>query len=106
MRGTLAVIREGACCLISNRCMWPWRIVFGLLFGSFLNVCIYRIPRDLSVVAPRSFCPECGESIAWHDNVPLAQLRLAAGPLQGLREANRFCDIRLWSCRLQFCLRR
>jgi len=50
--------------------------VFGLLFGSFLNVCIYRTPRDLSIVAPRSFCPECGARIVWFDNIPLVSYAL------------------------------
>jgi leader peptidase (prepilin peptidase) / N-methyltransferase len=54
-------------------------LLFGLLIGSFLNVCIYRLPQDLSVVRPRSYCPSCNHPIAWYDNVPLLSYALLRG---------------------------
>ncbi len=45
--------------------------IFGLCIGSFLNVCIYRLPASQSIAHPRSKCPECGTLIAFYDNIPL-----------------------------------
>jgi len=43
----------------------------GLCFGSFLNVCILRLPHDQSLLRPRSTCPQCKQPIAWRDNIPV-----------------------------------
>jgi leader peptidase (prepilin peptidase)/N-methyltransferase len=64
-------------------------ILAGLITGSFLNVCIYRLPRDLSVMSPaRSFCPGCEHQIAWYDNIPVASYFI-------LRARCRHCGARI-----------
>jgi leader peptidase (prepilin peptidase)/N-methyltransferase len=45
--------------------------VLGLSVGSFLNVCIYRLPRQQSLVSPPSRCPRCGRQLRWFDNIPV-----------------------------------
>lgn len=53
--------------------------ILGLCIGSFLNVCVYRIPKARSIVRPRSFCPDCGKSIKWYDNIPLVSYAILRG---------------------------
>lgn len=59
--------------------------VFGLLLGSFLNVCIGRLPQDLSVSVPRSYCPRCGAPIAAYDNLPLLSYLFLRGRCRSCR---------------------
>jgi leader peptidase (prepilin peptidase)/N-methyltransferase len=54
-------------------------LVFGLIIGSFLNVCIYRIPRELSIVSPASSCPNCKTPIRAWDNIPVISYLILAG---------------------------
>lgn len=60
--------------------------VYGLLIGSFLNVCALRWPVDESVVRPRSRCPGCDRAIAWYDNVPVVSWLVLRGRCRHCRE--------------------
>ena len=53
--------------------------LIGLLIGSFLNVVIHRVPRQQSIVRPRSRCASCGEGIAWYQNIPVLSYVLLRG---------------------------
>jgi leader peptidase (prepilin peptidase)/N-methyltransferase len=61
--------------------------LFGLLVGSFLNVCITRIPEGASIVTPRSRCPRCGAAIKTYDNVPVLSWLWLGGKCRSCRTA-------------------
>ena len=57
--------------------------VFGMVVGSFLNVCICRMPKDESIVSPPSHCPHCSYQIRWYDNIPVVSYLLLRGKCRG-----------------------
>jgi len=61
-------------------------VLLGLVVGSFLNVVIWRWPREQSIVKPGSHCPRCGKHIAWHDNLPVLSWILLRGRCRNCRE--------------------
>lgn len=58
--------------------------IIGAVIGSFLNVCIYRLPKNLDIISTRSFCPRCKKKIKWFDNIPLISFLI-------LKYKCRFC---------------
>jgi len=62
-----------------------YAFLVGMCVGSFLNVCIARWPRELSVIRPRSRCPHCGHQLSWYENIPVASWLV-------LRARCRCCD--------------
>lgn len=58
-------------------------IIVGLAVGSFLNVVVYRLPRGISIVRPRSSCPICGRRISWFENIPVASFLFLRGRCSG-----------------------
>lgn len=71
--------------------------VLGLAFGSFLNVCIYRLPQGLSVVQPGSACPACKQHIVFYDNIPVLSWLLLRGRCRhcGTRISPRYLVVEL-----------
>jgi leader peptidase (prepilin peptidase) / N-methyltransferase len=65
--------------------LWFFAVAVGATIGSFVNVCIHRLPRRVSVVHPGSACPACARPIAWYDNIPVVSYLLLRGRCRGCR---------------------
>jgi leader peptidase (prepilin peptidase)/N-methyltransferase len=70
--------------------LWAYAVLVGAAVGSFLNVCISRLPEGVSVVSPRSRCPECSTPIGWRDNIPVVSYLLLRGRCRGCETAISF----------------
>jgi leader peptidase (prepilin peptidase)/N-methyltransferase len=71
-----------------NGLMLAYAFIMGAMIGSFLNVCISRWPRDLSIIKPRSRCPYCGHQLSWYENIPVVSW-------VALRARCRVCEERI-----------
>jgi len=64
--------------------------VVGACVGSFLNVCIYRLEKGVSIIRPRSYCPDCRHPLAWYDNIPLLSYLILRGRCRHCRKPISF----------------
>ena len=58
-------------------------LFLGFIFGSFVNVIVHRLPKNISIIKPRSFCPECKKIIPWHENIPILSWIILRGKCSG-----------------------
>src|SRR3954470_19107083 len=74
-----------------------YAVLLGLFGGSFLNVVIYRVPREMSVVRPASHCPGCGKPVAGYDNIPVLSYVILRGRARccGARMSPRYPIVEL-----------
>jgi leader peptidase (prepilin peptidase)/N-methyltransferase len=73
--------------------MPAWHVIifiFGACVGSFLNVCIWRIPRDESLIFPESHCPKCNHKLSWFENIPLLSWTFLNGKCRKCKEPISF----------------
>lgn len=64
--------------------------IMGTIFGSFMNVCIHRMPKNESIIKNRSHCPKCGSLIGWFDNIPILSFILLRGRCRNCKERISF----------------
>ncbi len=67
-------------------------LVFGSVIGSFLNVCIYRIPQNIAIARPRSYCPKCSNPIRALDNIPIISFVMLKGRCRNCDKKIRLQD--------------
>ena len=58
-------------------------LFIGFIFGSFINVIVHRLPQNLSIIKPRSFCPDCKKIIPWYENIPILSWFFLRGKCSG-----------------------
>ena len=79
-------------------------LLLGLCVGSFLNVVIYRVPNNMSLVTPPSHCPKCGNKIKWYDNIPVLSYIILGGKCRHCKEriSFRYPLVEILNCLLWF----